>query len=234
MRAVWKRILPELENSIACEATRRENARWDQRVDEAVAILKTYLEELPSACVDVLTTYMQLFASNEVKNMLDEDDASIPVTRERFDAVVPGVLKKQSEKNYVRLMDALRCALHPELSEDEAKLQPLPSLDSVIALFPCTNCSDYPVENNYTLKELCQHMKKDHLQGEGMRFWQGAPLKLGRIHLDIVRRALTMLGLPEDTRYQDISGRVVCLCGKPDFKQPVSFSALVSAPSLWE
>ena len=233
MRAVWKRILPDLENCIACEATRRANARWDQRVDEANAILKTYLEELPPTCVDVLTTYVQLFKSEEVEDMLGEDDSSIPVTRERFDAVVPAVLKKQSEKNYLRLMDALRCALHPESSEDEAKLQPLPSLDSVIAMFPCTNC-DYPAGSNYTLGELCQHMRKDHLRRADMYSWLEESRRLGRIHLGTVRQVLTMLGLPEDTRYQDISGRVVCLCGKPDFNQPVSFSALVRAPSCWE
>lgn len=43
---------------------------------------------------------------------------------------------------------------------------------------------------------------------------------------------LTMLHLPEDTPYAEISGKVVCTCGQPSFEQPTTFAKLVRVLSL--
>lgn len=43
---------------------------------------------------------------------------------------------------------------------------------------------------------------------------------------------LKMLHLPEDTPYADISGKVICTCGQPSFKQPATFIELVRVVCL--
>ena len=47
-------------------------------------------------------------------------------------------------------------------------------------------------------------------------------------HAEKAREVLQALGLPEDTKYTDISGKILCMCAKPGFEQPATFSQLVS------
>lgn len=46
------------------------------------------------------------------------------------------------------------------------------------------------------------------------------------------RAILNVLGLPENTPYDEVTDRIVCLCGKPGFTQPTSFADLVGFLSL--
>ena len=229
-QSVWKRILPKLQILISKEPERRMRLRRLQYVAEADTALGSYLKELPPTIGHTLTTYQKLRGSEELRKMIERGDIDIQITRELFDVVVPAVITGQSSENHVLYLDALRCALHPELPVSDAKLQPNPHPDSVIALFPCLHCADYRVtKRNYSLNELSQHVKERHLlthESSGDRPPEES-LAPKHFQIDIVRQVLKMLGISEDTRYQDISGKVVCLCGKPDFEQPAQFSALV-------
>lgn len=175
-----------------------------------------------------MTTYDALRTSDEIREIID-NDMKLPVMRDAIDAVLPNVLKKQSDRNYLLYLEAFQRALYPELSAEACKVQPLPDFNSVIALFPCLFCSGYPVERNYALSELSRHIKEKHLSpGQSdVYWWTLKGLESIRFHTNTVRQALTMLGLPEDTHYEAVSGKVVCLCGDPSFEQPAQFSALV-------
>lgn len=206
-------------------------ARRKERQAEVHAHLHAYLAEASSADLDLLPPYPELMMLKAYKEMIDEDEANVPITRERFDAVVPAILKQYSAKMLPTFVKALQRALHPEASDEDIDTLPAPDLESALAMFPCRYCEEFLVDVNYTLSDLKEHMKEVHLQPSEMNFWTSKGLGPDRFHVDDIRQLLKMLGLPESTRYQDISGRVVCLCGKHGFEQPVSFSTLVSCKS---
>ena len=184
----------------------------------------------------MLTTFTAIRDSDEISNIID--DASSPVTREDIEAILPDILKRQTDKNFARYMDALQQALSPDSFEghDDAELQILPDLDSAIALFPCPECDNEDVARNYTLTELVQHTKETHLRADDSELPEALWMKRGLLdrthfHVDTARKVLKMLDLPEDTRYEAISGKVICLCGRFDFA-PAQFSALVRGSLL--
>ncbi|KAI0086762.1 hypothetical protein BDY19DRAFT_327671 [Irpex rosettiformis] len=224
---IWKRILPKLKDCMVEEAQRKSRARRQQRGFEVGNILLTFLEELLPTNGDFLPPYMEILKSDEVNEMIDEDDAQTPVTRERFDVVVPAVLRKLADKRRARFMEALYHALYPESLTTDAELQPTPDLDCVMALFPCLSCHDHLIKRNYTVSELNQHMKERHLRGMAKYVQSDGDFETARFQVDRVRQVLQMLGIAEDARYQDVSEKVVCLCGKPGFEQPAQFSALI-------
>ena len=206
-------------------------------MERANTILCSYLTNFLPTIDDVLTSYDKLraAASEGLRKNIEEGDDDNPVTHEFIDTIVPAIIAAQNEERRALYMNALRYALYPELSEDDVKLQPLPDPDSVIALFPCLYCADCTVDRNYSFAELEQHMKSRHFSthvtsssgscNPSQSVEHGLPPK--RFKVDIVRHVLKMLEIPEDARYQDISSRIVCLCGKPGLEQPAQFSALV-------
>lgn len=230
--SAWKRLLPQLEEHISKEAKRKKWLRRHKRMYEVDGILKACLTELPSTGERVLTTYAAIRESEEISKLVDENDAAMmPITRENIEAILPDILKRQTDKNVERYTDALRHALSPDPLGDGAELPPLPDLKSVVALFPCSECDNKEVARNYTLTELVQHTKQTHLVGgahKGVKSVDEA-LQVDRthFHVDTVRQVLRMLGLSEDTRYEAVSGKVICLCSRFTSEQPVHFSALV-------
>ena len=223
---VWKRILPKLEECISREARRREDARLRQRTTEAELLLEVCLHELWPTCKKVLTTYAALRGSDEICEVIN-NDTSVSVTREAMEAVLPSVIKRQTDTNYALYLEAFQRALSPQIPEDDVKPQPLqPDLNSAIALFPCLFCNGQCLDTSYTLGELSQHIRDNHSKRN--IFWRDekGPESI-RLHVDTVGLVLKMLRLPQDTAYDDVCGKVVCLCGKPGFEQPTQFSSLV-------
>lgn len=194
-----------------------------QRTEEAETLLEVCLHELWPTCGKVLTTYTALRGSDEIRGVID-NDTSMPVTREAIETVLPNVLKRQTDENYALCSKALQRALHSQSSGDD--VMPRPDLNSAIALFPCLFCNSQPIGTNYTLGELSQHIRDNHSKRSTV--WrEGKGLESIRLHVDTVGHVLKMLRLSQDTLYDDVCGKVVCLCGKPGFEQPAQFSSLV-------
>ncbi len=68
-----------------------------ERFAELLSFYKPFLDTLPRN-IGPIPTYTQLRGMELVKSMLRENDAQIPVTQERFDAVVPDEIKRFAEE----------------------------------------------------------------------------------------------------------------------------------------
>lgn len=100
------------------------------------------------------------------------------------------------------------------------------SLDAIVLLYKCTR-AHCGINKLYTYDELLSHRRLHHVFNrytEPEERFECLPPKL-------VRRILKLVGLSGNERYDDVSKRIVCLCGCPTFCQPVTFSALVSHSS---
>ena len=103
-------------------------------------------------------------------------------------------------------------------------------LELATSLFHCHLCRDWenkPVpgksEAVYNYVELAQHVHTAHISGYHYRNFTGRRPRTD----DTARDILAKLGLPEDVRYSEVSGRVACKC--PGFKHPSTFAELVRA-----
>ena len=74
--------------------------RLSQRMKDAEDLLETCITELLPTCEKVLTTFTAIRDSHEISNIID--DASTPVTREDIEAILPDILKRQTDKNFAR------------------------------------------------------------------------------------------------------------------------------------
>ena len=65
---------------------------------DAEDLLETCITELLPTCEKVLTTFTAIRDSHEISNIID--DASTSVTREDIEAILPDILKRQTDKNF--------------------------------------------------------------------------------------------------------------------------------------
>ncbi|KAI0781575.1 hypothetical protein BC629DRAFT_566856 [Irpex lacteus] len=230
---IWKQILPKLEACIKEEAQRKEKEargqRMEQRQNELCSIYKNYLAELPLTYSEPLPTYYELLGFDEVNHMLQRDDGTLPVSLEDFASIAPTVLDEHAQRMSLSLTEFLHRAFHSDASQSEADTANKMSLnlDSVFAISSCGYCySGYERSRpySYSFSELKRHIRDRHVM-EGYSSSAGCIIAASRI--DIIRKILAALDISEDARYDDVSKRVVCLCGKPSFQQPAEFSALV-------
>ncbi|EKM51186.1 uncharacterized protein PHACADRAFT_200012 [Phanerochaete carnosa HHB-10118-sp] len=102
-------------------------------------------------------------------------------------------------------------------------------LDLATALFRCYFCvdiGDEPLPDTavYSITELAKHVHTKHNR-ENRR-----PIKLP-VDSRVARKVLSKLGLPEDIRYSEISGKIVCECAT--LSHPATFAQMVSH-IMWE
>lgn len=95
-------------------------------------------------------------------------------------------------------------------------------LELATSLFRCSCCSSSRDELCvWSFKELTQHIHLKHAASS-------TPISHYPKYVDdyMARKVLAALALPETTRYEDISGKIVCGCS--EFKPSSSFSELAS------
>lgn len=102
-------------------------------------------------------------------------------------------------------------------SQDILELAP-----TLFRCFCCTDNKGFPVRGDgdavYNVIELAKHVHTRHCQETRSKV-------MLRPHSLVAREVLKKLGLPEDIRYAEVSGKVVCMCSR--FPHPATFSELV-------
>ncbi|GJE93543.1 F-box protein [Phanerochaete sordida] len=105
-----------------------------------------------------------------------------------------------------------------------------PGSEAVLALatalflcYRCVTCRGVPIpgagDTVYSITELAAHIHTDHAAGD----WAVAE---PRVESEMARKVLNQLGLPEDVRYEVVSGRIVCGCAT--FRHPATLAQLIS------
>lgn len=233
--SVWKQISPKLEACIKEEAKRRETVAREKRLRARQAELRVvyegYIAELPQTYTEPLPAWHQLLKFDEVKHLLERGEGTVPVSQEDFASIVSSVLEKHAQAMTATLTEALEYAFPPYATKSEAgsDTQTTLNLDSVFAIFSCEYCySGAKNHRDYSFSELKQHIREKHL----MASYGHSAYNISASRKSTIRKILRMLNIPENARYDDVSKRVVCLCGKPSFQQPAEFSALVCFSAL--
>ena len=265
---VWENVRPRLEKIIADDKVLHDKCILETRRAHREGELRfVYREYLPKAPVEdgPFPTLTEICYVPEVKKLLDQDEAWIPMTEDRLLTALPA-LRERARLNKAKLAklmwDHLIAISKPPKTEiktlvmdvdvdkgdkgglrrpkkrkvvDPKFLRGVPDgmefgsediLELATSLFHCLLCRDFedkPVpgksEAVYNYVELAQHIHTAHFHHRGY-------FRRPRVD-DTARDILAMLGLPEDVRYSEVSGRVACKC--PGFKHPSTFAKLVRA-----
>ena len=265
--AVWNNIRPRLEQLIAEEKVRREErARVRRRNDREYELLTAYKKFLPDAPVEdgPFPGTLDALRLPEVRALLDEDDALVPMTAERLLTALPALQRRAREfkadlvkaawAHFVERSrppergiayfgdpdDAFDLSPPPREPEVDVKdLKGVPAgmeygsedvLSLATALFRCYMCVDIdgvPLPGKgdavYSVTELAMHVHTTHPRDN--RYTR----KL-QVDSQAARQVLKKLGLPEDSRYDEVSGRIVCGCAT--FRYPATFAQIVRMSSV--
>lgn len=223
LRVVWKQILPKLEAAIKSEIARQSQQELTRRKaargKELTALYKAYVDALPAVHDLILPPCSTLCGRLAVVRLIEDNEARHPVTPELFDLfILPEI------KNYaLEVSSSLEAALQPTSALPFTQ-SPEPGLGSATALFYCI----YPrcgTQNLYSYAELAAHIRLRHTSyGDTHHYRQYTASRTSAV--------LRKIGLSDDVPYAEINRKVICLCGKPDFEQPATFSALVSPSYL--
>lgn len=165
-----------------------------------------------------------------IKAMLSEGNAQIPISKERWLAII-GLIPSEVEKFQAEVKRTLADHLKTkgpqiyvrEIQEDASDDCDLSVLAKATTLFTCQydRCNEpigYP--------GIFSHI---HLNG--LTWSRIIDLLLYEDAVEpTVEMVLKVLGLPEDTSLaamEELDGRLMCLCGHPRFREPMSFKSLV-------
>lgn len=170
--------------------------------------------------------------------MLYEDNATIPVTEERWLAIVDSVEFQVTMRQAGVWHDLRQCLKKPKkhwLAAPEWKTETdditgeesdddddFTVLEKASSLFRCDKC----------YSNLFGHAAIfDHLHFRGKKWVDILPWLRHEAGTElVVTTVLRALKLPEDTplaAMEQLNGRLMCLCGHPDFQNPTTFGDLV-------
>ena len=171
--------------------------------------------------------------------MLYEDNATVPVTEERWLTIANSVIsdmKVDIRPDLVKRLERAKTQaahlLGPLQRKTEAESTKAEEgdhgdyfsvLDRASSLFRC---------DTYGCKELFGHAAIfNHHHFRNMRWVHILPRLQYEVAAEpVVYAVLKALRLPEDTPLavvEQLNGQLVCLCGHPDFRKPLTFRSLV-------
>lgn len=232
-----KSLLPSLERDIAnWKDSRMVDELFERlpfRYTEFMMLLNEYLPE-HSDLNPVHPPRMHWRRHTVLFELLRRDDAQIPVTRAFFEEHRNVILDIVTEYNCNLRADLIQIAFEDPMgptkpiaiSEEKA----LEALNSASTLF--VKLDQYiGLRGNtlYTYNGVIEDIRKEHRFDEpDVRLQYG-----GYSSFSWPTMLLEKLGLDGDATWDVVEERqakkpLICLCGKPDFKQPASFIQLVS------
>ena len=228
---VWKQIQPKLEQAIANEKRRRAERetelQYGKRVNELTEQYANFLEETGSDLN--YPTISELVGVPEVAEVLRAEGATVVMTKERFKECLPRIhaIKRRNQLDLLQKLfgkpDSVDETLLEGHSRDTPELEGLEEQEHVrhraTSVFSFGN-GDFGSLMHCDDPEVAQEWSQTHtyvVRRAARLIDQEIPLAM-----------LKMLKLPEDVRYADVSGKVLCKCRAPDFKQPASFVKLVN------
>ena len=187
---------------------------------------------------DIMPHYIDACEMPTIASMLYEDDAQIPVTQERWLAITHSVPHQVEE-----FQNKIKCDLL-NLLEKPRQHWYLPPAKKVIQDQQAQNTSD---NDDFNILEAASSLfvcdqygcKKpvgyrvlfDHSHLNGLK-WSSviASIQHEAAIKPTVMMVLKALDLPDDTSLtamEAMDGRLTCLCGHPDFLNPLTFTSLV-------
>lgn len=167
-----------------------------------------------------------------IATMLSENDATIPVTEERWLSVAESILSQLSDfRLQVQrdLTEKLKVPSHPNGYAEDLSI-----VSFATSMLKCSRCDaglTYPTMFEH------YHFRKIHFPSNLAVRWSRmqAMLILDYELQSTAKLVLNDLALPDDTPHaalESLSRRFICLCGHPDFQKPMSFASLVSFITL--
>ncbi|GJE93534.1 F-box protein [Phanerochaete sordida] len=248
---IWKNMMPRLLELLEEEQPyQEEREREDRRREREEETCIAYRELLPNAPVEdgPFPRVSAALRLPEIHRLMREDDARIPMTEERLRTALPA-LRSAAREQKAKLVE-LAWAHFAALSQPEGaapgaesagaepavmKLKGVPEdiehgseaiLELATALFRCHLCFNYRDQRlpgvgdaMYSITELAKHVHTDHAREVSFP---------GKSEVDsaVARKVLHALGLPEDIRHAELTGKIVCKCAT--FKHPSTFAELVT------
>ena len=161
-----------------------------------------------------------------VSDLLEEDGAQVPVTRERVDTIFDALSTVVEEFNTKVLTD-LFCKLPASSPEDDLRIvRSKAMLKSAATLFRCTMCGDRPM---FPFAALLQHFNQAHYTVHSTWERNCCFIYYQRAASEIAAQIFAVVGLPDNSPAESLerNAKIVCLCGKPGFEQPATLSKLV-------
>jgi hypothetical protein len=205
--------------------------RYDLRKIELVTQYSAFVDTLLWRPVNYPQTH-ELMALPAVEALLLEDDATIPVTSERFkDCFIEQVelAKQRADFNLLKI-----CLGKPfeqliqvyGIPGDDIEKRAVDEYGHILYRATCLFDVCSPSTDGRTIvHELGHYLDCTACLSDSAALAVMDPL--------IPQAMLKMVGLPEDALYSDISGKLVCTCGDPDFEQPATFAKLVRTKSIF-
>jgi hypothetical protein len=234
---VWNTIRPKLERMLQEQkestlAFQRSLAR-ESRFDEFAALWNVTLASIPADQQGTMPTYADVVKLPTVVAMIEEADAQLPVTKERWNTFRDAVMLEveQCRRGIQRNLVAL---LRPgnDTTEDNVDTRPndsgenndLQILSKPSSLFTC-----------FCRKLLGYSTLMDHARSHA----RCTPL-LDMLHCEslvpaVVSQVMNVICLPDCTTLRDLEKlgeKFICACGHPAFRKPVTFIDLVRLPDF--
>ncbi len=212
--------------------------RIDLRRQEVRTLYQLYIEDIEDDEV-LLPGSVEFTYLPEVTALVSRDDGLIEVTQERFMDVVAEAMTTFNISERAKLANLLRepaprCTDYDSSDEDDDTISRTPMeiacdlevLNRATSILTCYRCSLSSPTSYFPFTGITRHILKFHPDSSYKA------ISREKAVIGTASAVLEMLGLPSSTRYSDISRKIVCLCGKPDFQQPAKFSESVSRISL--
>ncbi|THH02676.1 hypothetical protein EW026_g187 [Hermanssonia centrifuga] len=234
---IWKQIQPKLVAAIALEKEQKvwaeRGVRIDLRRQEVRTLYQLYIEDIEDDEV-LLPGSVEFTYLPEVTALVSRDDGLIEVTQERFMDVVAEAMTTFNISERAKLANLLRepaprCTDYDSSDEDDDTISRTPMeiacdlevLNRATSILTCYRCSLSSPTSYFPFTGITRHILKFHPDSSYKA------ISREKAVIGTASAVLEMLGLPSSTRYSDISRKIVCLCGKPDFQQPAEFSELI-------
>lgn len=242
--SAWGRMRPKLERLIKAnkEANiqRAFDTRCKERRDEFLPLWAEFLAAISDPVKrDLMPTHADACDFPVINAMLYEDKAQIPVTEERWSAVVsliPAWVKEFQANVKNDLIKCLKIKTRewrqctPESTNDADENSDFNAIvDKPSSLFTCNLRNS---EELIGYSTILRHMHMHNLTWSyvSVRIYHEPQIE------HTVNMVLKLLRLPGDTTLsamEKLDERLVCLCGHPEFRINMTFGSLVRSNTFF-
>lgn len=210
----------------------------ERKGDRRRELSKRHIEWAKSLAIDdgPYPSPHELWFLPKMISVVEEDNAQVEIDQERFDQVVLPIMQECKISRREAMVKALRSALpsSTDTAEDSAAED-----DSEAILYRATSLFRYhhadgrtfgsllgPAGQVVCFQELLGVLRNAYVHGVSTN----KPSTHYNPDINMVETAWVILkavGLPENTRYEEVNKKIICLCYRGGFSQPATFSELV-------
>ncbi|KDQ57924.1 hypothetical protein JAAARDRAFT_57740 [Jaapia argillacea MUCL 33604] len=239
---IWNAIQPKLEAIIRAVQEQRDRqnlaTRKASRIEEFWRIYEAFLVNNYSTYLDRILMPRVFDASKlpSVITLIEEDEATIPVTQERLESILEDFSREAEEHKQAIKEDLLRVLGKSNFPTDGSLKESRdisPSADDADSLFLLPS-SFFSCQNRLQHSTSCHHLRRypeilDEVHVRE-RAWATSPVKYDHQTGKVAQYVLQALGLKADitqTELDALDGRFFCLCGKPGLR-PMDFGDITN------